>query len=165
MDEFLRGEEIRLILDDADINSFRSNLKLPALQPSTSSQPSTSTSDSDVTAGGCSDDPDVSRLEKSEIDSLLMPPPPGARREGLLPRPSLASLGMRGSIEECMSEGKPKESTSKQEEEGNGELDLTGIDDDEIDSVSCHMASNATDVFVLHQSFICALHFVVHPVG
>ena len=100
VDEFLRSQEIREILDESEIDSFRSNLKLPAAPSTSFSQPSTSPAAGDVIATGS--DGDVSQ---SEIDSILMPPPPGVRREGLLPRPSLASLGIPAldeSIKECL---------------------------------------------------------------
>ena len=53
--------------------------------------------------GGETDvDPDVARLEKVELDSVLMPPPMSEGGVGYGPRPTAASLGLKESIEECM---------------------------------------------------------------
>ncbi len=77
-------------------------------------------------AGGSSDNlPDSA----SDRDSLLMPPPWKANA-----RPTTASLGLFKSIEEHMAV-KPAEEKEDEPEES-GELDLTGIDDEEIDMVS-----------------------------
>lgn len=48
------------------------------------------------------------------------------------PTPTAASLGLNQSVELSMSTPPPKP-----QDNDNGELDLTGIDDGEIDKVSC----------------------------
>lgn len=45
-------------------------------------------------------DAEVERLERVELDSLLMPPPGISGYPG--PRPTAASLGLKESIEECL---------------------------------------------------------------
>ena len=49
-------------------------------------------------------DAEVERLERVELDSLLMPPPGVTGYPG--PRPTAASLGLKDSIDECL---KPSE--------------------------------------------------------
>ena len=95
VDAFLQSELVKDILEDNEIDSIRTNLKLPIVK-------SQGQGDADDDVIGDGGDPDVARLEKAELDSLLMPPPPAVMRQGLLPRPSLASLGITDSIEECM---------------------------------------------------------------
>ena len=95
VDAFLQSELVKDILEDNEIDSIRNNLKLPIVK-------SQGQGDADDDVIGDGGDPDVARLEKAELDSLLMPPPPAVMRQGLLPRPSLASLGITDSIEECM---------------------------------------------------------------
>ena len=107
------------MLHDQEIDSLRSNLKLPPVEkPSIDSIPETGGAVGGVTIGENGEvvmmttetgDVEVERLEKAELDSLLMPPPGGASNVGkvgsgggLKERPSLASLGIRDSIEECM---------------------------------------------------------------
>ena len=64
-------------------------------------------------------------------DSVLMPPPPvSAPVTPLGPRPTAASLGLKESIDECM-----RINQSEPEQEDDGILDLTGIDDKELDMV------------------------------
>lgn len=66
------------------------------------------------------------------LDELLMPPPwvPDSAPKGL--RPSPLSLGLKETIEECMRV--PEESAAgEQVEDESGELDLTGIDDADLD--------------------------------
>ncbi|XP_071800924.1 transcription factor IIIB 90 kDa subunit-like isoform X2 [Asterias amurensis] len=68
-------------------------------------------------------------VKEGVLDSLLMPPPWGD--EGDLAKglpPSALSLGLTETIEECM-----KQPEAKDLEEESGELDLTGIDDREIE--------------------------------
>ncbi len=67
-------------------------------------------------------------LTNCDKDKLLMPPPP-------LARPTAASLGLKLTLEEQLSL-KPSEPEEEPPEESGGELDLSGIDDDEIDLVS-----------------------------
>ena len=101
VDEFLQSELVKDILEDNEIDSIRSNLKLPAQRkPDDLDIKTKGHGDADVTEDSA--DPDVEQLERAELDSLLMPPPPAVKRPGLLPRPSLASLGITDSIEECM---------------------------------------------------------------
>ena len=76
--------------------------------------------------------------ETSDKDALLMPPPTFP-----IGRPTAASLGLRESIEEHMKIRKPEE--PEEEVYGSGELDLTGIDDEELDLVSCVMS---VDIFL-----------------
>ena len=45
-------------------------------------------------------DAEVERLERVELDSLLMPPPGVTGYPG--PRPTAASLGLKESIDECL---------------------------------------------------------------
>ena len=67
--------------------------------------------------------------EANDKDTLLMPPPTFP-----IGRPTAASLGLRESIEEHMKIRKPDE--PEEEVDESGELDLTGIDDEELDLVS-----------------------------
>ena len=67
--------------------------------------------------------------EVNDKDTLLMPPPTFP-----IGRPTAASLGLRESIEEHMKIRKPDE--PEEEVDESGELDLTGIDDEELDLVS-----------------------------
>ncbi len=70
-------------------------------------------------------------ISGTDKDSKLMPPPPvSAPVTPLGPRPTAASLGLKESIEECM-----RINQSEPEEEDSGILDLTGIDDEELDMV------------------------------
>jgi hypothetical protein len=70
-------------------------------------------------------------MDKLELDSALMPPPWDCAPCGIQgPRPTAASLGLKESIEECL---KVPENTEEDDE--GGELDLTDIDDEEIDQV------------------------------
>ena len=103
VDEFLQSELVKDILEDNEIDSIRSNLKLPAQRkPDDLDIKTKGQGDADAGVTEDSADPDVEQLERAELDSLLMPPPPAVKRPGLLPRPSLASLGITDSIEECM---------------------------------------------------------------
>ncbi|XP_064621362.1 transcription factor IIIB 90 kDa subunit-like isoform X2 [Lineus longissimus] len=70
-------------------------------------------------------------VDKFELDSALMPPPWDGAPSGIQgPRPTAASLGLKESIEECL-----KVPESVDDEEDGGELDLTDIDDQEIDQL------------------------------
>ena len=80
---------------------------------------------------GCSDGTNSEKIS-SDMDALLMPPPPPFP----IGRPTAASLGLRESIEEHMKIKKPIEEEPEEEDNGSGELDLTGIDDEELDLVS-----------------------------
>ncbi|XP_072031993.1 transcription factor IIIB 90 kDa subunit-like [Amphiura filiformis] len=66
------------------------------------------------------------------LDSLVMPPPDSwsgeENSDGSGLRPTALSLGLKETIEECMTP-----STATLDKKDNGELDLTGIDDKEID--------------------------------
>ncbi|CAH1791724.1 unnamed protein product [Owenia fusiformis] len=73
---------------------------------------------------------DDTKLNK--LDSVLMPPPkleePLTPRQLLGPAPTAASLGLNQSIEECMAPGIEKDIP-----EDEGILDMTDIDDEELD--------------------------------
>lgn len=73
-------------------------------------------------------DAEIERLERVGLDSLLMPPPGVTGYPG--PRPTAASLGLKESIDECLISSEEPEI-----DEGDGELDLTGIDDEEINQL------------------------------
>ena len=105
VDSFLQSQLVKDILQDSEIKTIRSNLKLPpvALDNTVDSE-----LDSEVDK-----DPDVEQLEQQELDSLLMPPPtaipPGGdcssskkSMNGILQRPALASLGIKDTVQECM---------------------------------------------------------------
>ncbi len=89
---------------------------------------------SQTEANSSSDSRDKAQSDNSsgtDKDSKLMPPPPvSAPVTPLGPRPTAASLGLKESIEECM-----RINQSEPEEEDSGILDLTGIDDEELDMV------------------------------
>ncbi|KAJ8044632.1 Transcription factor IIIB 90 kDa subunit [Holothuria leucospilota] len=69
------------------------------------------------------------------LDELLMPPPwfseKKAQKGGL--RPSPLSLGLRETIEECMKIPDQSEVETQEGADDSGELDLTGIDDADLD--------------------------------
>ena len=77
---------------------------------------------------------------QAKLDSILMPPPSstptrGSPRPPVTPLPCSPGLGLKETVEEYMtSPTKQKEDTKFTEEKEDEELDLTGIDDDEIDS-------------------------------
>ncbi len=79
----------------------------------------------------CSANDNQASSSGMDKDSVLMPPPPvSAPATPLGPRPTAASLGLKESIDECM-----RINQSEPEQEDDGILDLTGIDDKELDMV------------------------------
>ena len=62
----------------------------------------------DKTLNGDTRDVEVQKLEKSELDSLLMPPPwvtEGVASTSTIQRPTAASLGLTYTVEECLKTG------------------------------------------------------------
>ena len=57
--------------------------------------------------------------------------------------------------------GKSKESESSEQDEGDGELDLTGIDDDEIDSVKTLINMHQIDMFARFYADDSAVDFSI----
>ena len=89
-----------------------------------------SESDSEARTVQSSDGNTLPSSENGDQDTLLMPPPSTP-----IGRPTAASLGLRESIEEHMKINPPEEEKEEEEASESGELDLTGIDDDELDLV------------------------------
>jgi len=76
---------------------------------------------------------------KEQLDYLLMPPPSGTPARstsgsstGSSPRISSPGMGLRNSVEDYLTSSHHQQ--EKEEKSENEELDLTGIDEDEIDS-------------------------------
>jgi len=74
------------------------------------------------------DDPDIRSLEDAELKTVLRTLSGSLQQPDLGPRPTAASLGLTESIDECM-----KVCDNIPVEEDDGELDLTDIDDEELD--------------------------------
>ena len=111
--KFITDETLITVLDIADG------------KPQNGTEPRTLESGDEITS---------SHSKTGDQDTLLMPPP-------CIPigRPTAESLGLREYIEEHMSIKSPEEDKEEEEINESGELDLTGIDDEELDLVSIEM--------------------------
>merc|ERR1712029_187609 len=94
---------------------------------------------------------------QAKLDSLLTPPPSstparGSQRQSVTPVPCSPGLGLKETVEEYLAPTvKNGEYVENSDKEENDELDLTGIDDEEIDSylMSPDEIENKTNLWMM----------------
>jgi len=93
---------------------------------------------------------------QAKLDSLLMPPPStparGSQRQSVTPVPCSPGLGLKETVEEYLAPTvKNSEYLENSDKEEDDELDLTGIDDEEIDSylMSQDEIENKTNLWMM----------------